>query len=139
MLESLTSAGVGHVATLRSPATDVEPALDPADIELGLRYLTDVTVVVLTDMTRRGDREGGGGRRGVESGLADRDPCRPGATDLPDLPAGATVLEGPVSDPDGAFGAMVGGLAAALDDGLDAAAAFRATLADRPAWTPVDG
>jgi len=46
------------------------------------------------------------------------------------LPGSAVILEAPVADPDGAFAALVGRLAAALDRGVDAADAFRTATAE---------
>jgi len=47
----------------------------------------------------------------------------------------AIVFEAPDTDPDGVFAAMVGSFAAALDDGNEPAAAFRATV-EEAGWTP---
>ena len=52
------------------------------------------------------------------------------------LPETATVLAAPVSDPDGAFAAVVGAYAAALDGGASPADAFAGAIAG--GWeTPV--
>ena len=53
----LARAGVGHAALLRVPAATRPigrdpagpPAVDPADIELGLRYLPDARVIVVAE------------------------------------------------------------------------------------------
>ena len=50
------------------------------------------------------------------------------------LPPDAIVFEAPAEDPDGDFAALVGRFAAALDDGTDAADAFRSSLAEE-GWT----
>ena len=47
MLLHLAGAGVSHVATLRQPAAAGAPVLEAADLELALRYLSDVGVLVL--------------------------------------------------------------------------------------------
>ncbi len=54
------------------------------------------------------------------------------------LPVDATVLAAPADD-EGAFAALVGGYAAAVDDGTDPAEAFRATtMASGWAASPAD-
>ena len=153
LLLALAAAGIGHVAVLRDPArptpvegevdadgtddpgpVDPDPdasvshqvpiELDPGDVDLGLRYLTEFAVLVLVppaspDVLRiaiEGARWANGalilvvdGEMSPDVGLA------------PD----AIVLEAPVDDPDGAFATVVGRLAAALDAGADPATAFR--------------
>ena len=148
LLMTLASDRVGHVAVLRDPAraTPIEPEpaieldpsdddvappvavrpieLDAADVELGLRYLTDYRVVVLVPPVRSevlavvGDAARWAAARLVV--VTDgADP--PGAS----LPTDAIVLAGPEADPDGDFATLVGRLAAALDGGADPASAFR--------------
>ena len=135
MLQHLSDGGVAHVATLRQPATTDGPILEAADLELALRYLTNVGVLVLTD--------GDPGLAGVAVEAADWNQAAlivlvpPGAPVPGDLPSTATVLSSPAADPDGAFGSLVGAYAAALDRGVDAATAFRTTIAEAGAWSPV--
>ena len=150
----LATAGVGHVALVRDPANatpihgserasesddpkaepaDPQPsppglALEPADVDLALKYLTDYRVIcvvepqpqgvtavvveaaayvgaVLIAVTREGDGAG--------------------------LPDTAVVLEEPVDgDPDGAFATFVGLLAAAIDSGATPADAFARVSAE---------
>ena len=152
LLFALATGGVGHVAILRDPAraTPIEPEpaadtdpdedpeppttarpieLDAADIDLGLRYLTDYRVVVLVPPAR------------AEVLAVVADAARWAAAHLvvvtdgddtpsASLPADAIVLEAPVVDPDGAFANLVGRLAAALDGGVDPASAFRDVVSD---------
>jgi hypothetical protein len=120
MLQHLTDGGVAHVATLRQPATADGPILEPADLELALRYLTNVGVLVLT---------------WNQASLIVL--IGPGAPVPGGLPATATVLSSPATDPEGAFGALVGAYAAALDRGVDAATAFRTTVSETGAWSAV--
>ncbi len=135
MLQHLTEGGVAHVATLRQPATTDDPVLEAADLELALRYLANIGVLILT-----GD-DPALARVAVEAAdwnqaslivLVGSEAPVPG-----DLPSTATVLARPTTDPDGAFGTLVGAYAAALDRGVDAATAFRTTIAEAPAWSPV--
>jgi len=109
------------------------PALEAADVELGLRYLTDFSVVVLAEPA---DAETvavvaaaarwGEARMilvvGADQAVADG------------LPGDVVVFESPPNDPDGAFAALVGAFAAALDEGTDAGEAFRSSIAS-DGWT----
>ncbi len=136
LMLDLATAGVGHVATLRQPPSEGVPTLAADDLELALRYLSDATVLVLTDVTDtrlvRVAIEAAAWDRGALIALVQR------GTPVPsELPADAMIIEAPASDPDGAFTSLVGGLAAALDGGADPATAFRETMERRPAWTPV--
>jgi len=123
---------------VRSALTDARgqpagPALEAADIDLGLRYLTDFAVVVLAEPV------------GPESIAIVADAARwaearmilvVGAGErVPDgLPTDVVVFEGPDADPDGAFATLVGTFAAALDDGADPREAFQASIAS-DGWT----
>jgi hypothetical protein len=137
LLRVLTGGGVGHVATLRQPATADGPVLDPADLELALRYLTNVGVLVLTEYDPA--------LAAVAIAAADWNHAslivllRPGTPVPGDLPSTATVLATPAADPDDAFGSLVGTFAAALDRGVDAATAFRTTIAEAGGWSPASG
>lgn len=110
------------VATM-FPANPAErPSLDAADIELALRYLAASTVIVLTDPLPDG-------ALAVALDAAAFATARlivvvPAGSPPPEVSVEATVLEAPADD-DGSFGRMVGTFAAALDAGVDPAAAFR--------------
>jgi len=101
-----------------------EPVLEPADVSLGLRYLRDFRVVVAVEPIADGAApviaEAAAFAGAVLVVVA-----RPGAG-VPEDYAGATVFEAPPDDPERAFARLVGRYAAALDDGVDAGAAFRA-------------
>ncbi len=158
---SLARGGVGHVALLRDPARlttlapqptsedggpaspddlaepgrepPSPPALDAADVDLGLRYLTNYAVVVLAEPAGRGvvhvvaDAARWNGAQLVMVVEAGTEPSD-------GLPPDAIVFEAPDDDRDGAFAALVGRFAAALDDGTDAADAFRSSIAAE-GWT----
>jgi hypothetical protein len=109
------------------------PALEAADVDLGLRYLTEFAVVVVAEPV------------GSETVAIVADAARWGEARMilvvdtgepvPDgLPADVVVFEAPQTDPDGVFAAMVGTFAAALDAGTDPAEAFRASIAS-DGWT----
>lgn len=161
LLLSLARGGVGHVTLLRDPGRptplvpepqpddaspaspdDVAapaseppspPALDAADVDLGLRYLTNFAVVVLAEPT------------GEDVVRVVADAARWNAAQLvmvvaagtepsDGLPPDAIVFEAPADDRDGDFAALVGRFAAALDDGTAAADAFRTSIAAE-GWT----
>ena len=133
MLQDLTSRGVAHVATLRQPAGPEAPVLEAADLELALRYLTDVGVA----------GRGAGARLGLTAVAVDAAAwnhaalvviVRADAAVPPDLPDGRDrPRRRPMPIPDGAFGSLVGAYAAALDRGVDAGDGFQTTItAARP-------
>ena len=158
LMLGLARAGVGHVAILRDPArptpvidpvtpddsdtsvtADVAPSavrpapgdaprLEPADVALGLQYLTAFSVLVVTD-----DAPPAVLPVAVEAAaytgahlvlLLGADAPAPDG-----LPDHSTVLAVPVDDPDGAFAQVVGAYAAAVDGGAAPADAFTGALA----------
>ena len=114
------------------PADDTA-ALDAADVDLALRYLTDFGVVVVADPVSTGVFQ-------VVTAAAAWTGARmivvvpAGQAEPAELPPDAIVFEAPDVDLDGAFAALVGAFAAALDDGEDPDAAFRSTI-DGAGWT----
>jgi hypothetical protein len=120
-----------------APSAPAGPTLEAADVELGLRYLTDFGVVVLaepadpatiavvTDATRWG-----GARMVLVVSAGQALP-----TGLPD---DVVVFEAPATDPDGAFADLVGAFAASLDEGTEPGAAFRSSIAS-DGWTEAGG
>jgi hypothetical protein len=114
-------------------STVASPRLEALDVDLGLRYLTAFAVIVVTDdaldaaLTVATEAAAFAGAHLVVL-------VREGSDPPPDIPAGATVLASPRSDPDGAFAASVGSYAAGLDAGRPPDEAFRAALAT--GWEP---
>jgi sugar/nucleoside kinase (ribokinase family) len=136
---ALAQAGIGHVAVRREPArrTPVviaEPAdedesempaptilppdpadrlaLDPADVDLALRYLTDYRVVVVAEPLPPAVVDvaaAAAAYAGAQLVVA----VAPGG----DGPPLATVVEAPATDPEGVFATFLGTLAADLDAG----------------------
>jgi hypothetical protein len=104
------------------------PALEPADVDLGLRYLTDFAVVVLAEPAEPqmvsivADAAGWAEARMILVVAS-------GAAVPAGLPVDAVVFEAPDADPDGVFAALVGHFAAALDDGAEPGEAFRTSVA----------
>jgi sugar/nucleoside kinase (ribokinase family) len=150
---ALARAGVGHAAVLRDPTretpvltpigepedpdpfaddapTSVPPATDrprlaPADVGLGLQYLTSFGVLVVADDVPPDAVPAcveGAGFAGAHLVV-----LVPAGRPLPDdLPADATILEAPDGGDDLAFITLVGEYAAALDGGMAPAEAFAA-------------
>ena len=163
----LARGGVGHVALLRDsargtpleaitpdavdepdsddpdqadanpPPAPLGPTLEAADVELGLRYLTDFAVVVLAEGAEPETisvvahaASWGGARMILVVGAGQALP-----TGLPD---DVVVFEAPATDPDGAFADLVGAFAASLDEGTEPGAAFRSSIAS-DGWTEAGG
>jgi hypothetical protein len=136
-LHALSAAGVAHVATLRRPAGAGASTLDPSDIDLALRYLSDSTTIVMTDpldarTVQPAADAASWGRGSLVLVLA-------AGQGVPEwLPEPAIVLEAPAADPEDAFAILVGTFAAGLDAGVDPGTAFAEAVASRAGWTPVD-
>jgi hypothetical protein len=121
-LEAAMAPAAGAAASL-----PVGPALEPADVALGLRYLRDYRVLVIVEPLA----DGAAGVAAEAASFADATlvvVARPGGTEPP-ASAAATIVEAPAEDPDGAFARLVGRFAAAVDAGVPSAEAFRATVA----------
>jgi hypothetical protein len=121
------------MAPARAPNQTSGPALEAADVDLGLRYLTEFAVVVLAEpvdpevVTVVADAARWGESRMILVVAAGE-----GAPD--GLPADVVVFEAPATDPDGVFASLVGSFAAALDGGTEPGEAFRASIA-ADGWT----
>jgi hypothetical protein len=119
-LLELAAAGVGHATVIRTGAD----RLEPADLELALRYLPDIRAIVLVDPEP--DLLAVAAAAGDWTGAT---LVVVGAASLAaHLPSDRTLLlEPPPADPDGTFAGFVAALALRLDAGDDSEAAFRAT------------
>ena len=127
--ESTSPAGEDAAATPAGPdPVGSPPPLDAADVDLGLRYLTDFAVVVLAEPAGpEVIRVVADAARWAEARLV---LMVAAGRSVPDgLPADGIVFEAPDSDPDGVFATLVGDFAAALDDGAEPEDAFRASVA----------
>lgn len=103
-------------------------ALEPADISLGLRYVREFRVLVAADPLD----EASAAVVAEAATFADATLIAVARAGQP-IPAAlgsAIVLEAPPADPDGAFAAVVGRFAAAVDRGVAAAEAFRAATTE---------
>ena len=109
------------------------PVLDVGDVDLGLRYLMQVDVLILADASQPEIVKVvvDAARWGEATLLL---VVGPGSTVSDDLPPDAIVFEAPATDPDGIFAEFVGSFAAALDDGAEPGAAFRAAITS-DGWT----
>lgn len=137
---SLVAALVDDVgASIEGPIADwmlpddptARPRLEPADLELALRYIGEFGVVVVADPLETRAAEvvaAGAGFAGAHLVA-----IVPASSAVPAELASATVLEAPALDPDGAFARLVGGYAAALDAGASPADAFRSVVS-RAGW-----
>jgi hypothetical protein len=124
-LLELAKADVGHAAMLRSPAADLEPA----DLELALRYLPDTRVVVLVRApllaaTAATAAAWSGAALLLVSGATD--PGLPGAVGAADR---VIEVAAPDRDPDGAFAGLLADLAVRVDAGEGLREAWEATAA----------
>ena len=126
ILLELTTAGVGHATVTRFSAA----AIEPADLDLALRYLPDVHAIVLErpDEGLVGvalEASGWSGAALVVVGPLDR----AGLELLDRAPNRPLLLDPPSSDPDGAFAGLVAALAVRLDAGEPIDRAWQDTAA----------
>ncbi len=122
-------------AQATTPATSPGdgPILEAADVDLGIRYLTDYGVIVLAEPS--GPDLVAIAAHAAHWGEARLIVVLGAGHAVPDgLPDDVIVLEAPSADPDDAFADLVGGFAAALDEGTQPEVAFRAALAS-DGWT----
>lgn len=128
-LLELAMAGVGHVAVLREPAREVEPA----DLDLALRYLPEARVIVCLAMPvavveTASQHAAWSGAALVVADADGRAGAAPSGGEA--RVDGAIVLAAPARDPDGTFAGFVGTLAARLDAGATPADAWAGTTRD---------
>jgi hypothetical protein len=117
-----------------SIAPSVGLSLEPADIELALRYLPDYRVLVIAEPLAEASLR-----------VATAAAAWTGAALVVIVPAGstapapgddATVIEAPPDDPDDAFAGIVGAYAAAIDRGEEPKEAF-ASASSTLGWSAV--
>jgi hypothetical protein len=102
-------------------------ALEAADVDLALRYLTEFRVLVLADrLPDDAIRIAAAAASWADARLILIVPS--GEVEPVGLPPDAIVFEATEADPDGVFAGMVGAFAAALDDGDEPATAFRSVV-----------
>lgn len=129
VLHALAAAGVGHVATLR--VADVAPvALEPADVDLALRYLASPAVIVLAEPGSAEQLAATAADAAGWSGAALVIVVAAGSSSPEGLPPGAAVFEAPTDDPDDAFAGWIARYVVALDRGDPPDAAFAAVIGD---------
>ncbi len=141
-LVGLASAGIGHATVIRTGANGIEPA----DLELALRYLPEVRAIVLVrpdvallpaataaaSWTTAGLVIVGPAGAMEAERLASERPDPLGAGDAgprDESGSGPIVLDPPSSDPEGTFAGFVAALAVRMDAGEPAGAAWSATVA----------
>jgi hypothetical protein len=116
-----------------SPPGDVLPAgapiLEAGDLSLGLRYITDYDVLVVTDGLAADALPVA--IEAASYASAHLVVVIPADMPLPEsIPEEATVLSAPPGDPGGTFAEIVGAYAAALDRGESPAEAFGSAMGD---------
>jgi sugar/nucleoside kinase (ribokinase family) len=127
VLYELTAAGVGHATVVRSGRGSIEPA----DVDLALRYLPDIRAVVLVQPPAGILPTAMAGADFAGASLVVVGPMDAGAMAAIEAGAGSSppiVLDPPPADPDGTFLGFVASLAARLDAGDAPQAAFQATV-----------
>lgn len=141
----LGQAGVGHAALLRDPAgrtpvvgeaRDPLPRLDAGDVELGLRYIAEVTVLVLAELLAP-DAEAAALDAAAYHAAPVVAVVPAGGTPGKRLVEQATVLEAPEEDAAG-FAEMIARYTAGLASGSAPADAFAAAVRDA-GWEPANG
>jgi hypothetical protein len=134
-LFELTAAGIGHATVVRS----ARDAMEPADLDLALRYLPDIRVVVLVRPPARllptaiAGADFAGAPLVIVGPLDGEALATLEARDGSGGPGGTTapiIMEPPARDPDGTFAGFVAALAARLDAGDAPDAAFRSTVSE---------
>ena len=127
--------GEGESAVAGAVAQDAAgSSLDSGDLELALRYLPDYRVVVVTETL--GEPALATVSAAARWAGAQLIVVVPPGTNGRGMPDDATVLESPPADPDGAFAAVIGAYATALDRGASPAEAF-ATASVGSGWAAV--
>ena len=127
-------ADAAPVARLLPSDAAQRPALEAADVELGLRYLPQACVIVVADPLSEAALTAA--IEAASFATARLVLLNPEGAAVPTVPADVTVLEAPADD-DGSFGRLVGTFAAALDSGLEPAAAFNEAVRSS-GWEPVE-
>jgi hypothetical protein len=115
----------GQAAVVRDEAAAPSAgglSLEPADIELALRYLSDYRVLVVADpLAEPSLRVALAAAAWTGAALV---VIVPHGASQPFAANDATIIEGPPNDPDDAFAGIVGAYAAAIDRGEEPAEAF---------------
>ena len=128
VLFDLTAAGAGHATVVRSARSNMEPA----DLDLALRYLPDIRCVVLVAPPARLLSTAIGGADYTGAPLVIVGPLDAEALAAIESRSTATapiVLDPPAHDPDATFAGFIAALATRLDSGDPPDAALQATLA----------
>lgn len=116
----LAASTIGHATVVRTGAT----GLEPADLELALRYLPEVRAIVLVDPDPVLLPTATAAAEWASASLV----IVGHATLADGLPETAVALEPPPADSDGTFAGFVASLATRLDAGEPPASAFDGTV-----------
>ena len=120
-LLELAKVDIGHATVIRSRAA----GLEPADLDLALRYLPDIRAIVLIapDPSLLAPSAAASGWSGAGLVIVAEGGSAPDTTATPH----AIVLEPPSTDRDGTFAGLVAALAVRLDAGDDPKTAWQST------------
>jgi len=125
LLLRLATARIGHATVTR---TSVDPlGIEPADLDLALRYLPDVRVVVLVTPDPALLTAAAASTSFASATLLLVGPIDAALVDAVGSPS-PIVLDPPSHDPDGAFAGLVATLAVRLESGETADAAWKGTV-----------
>lgn len=132
-LLDLAAAGVGHATVIRTGAA----GLEPADLELALRYLPEIRAVVLVapdasllPVASAAADWTGAGLVIVRDAAAAKNAGGATNSTISGSAGAAIELDPPAADPDGTFAGFVAALALRLEAGERPERALRATLTD---------
>lgn len=117
-LAGLAGAEVGHATVTRNPAN----AIEPADLELALRYLPEIRAIVLVRPDAALIPAATAAATWAAAALVIIGPAGEAGSD-------AIVMDPPSSDPEGTFAGFVAALAVRLDAGEPAGDAWASTVA----------
>jgi hypothetical protein len=117
----LAHAGVGHATVVRS----ARGSMEPADLELALRYLPEIRVIVLVQPPDALVATAISAASWSGAALVLIGPLE---GEIPATDPAPIVLDPPDADPDGTFAGFVARLAAEIDDGQAPAEAWQRTV-----------
>jgi ribokinase len=127
-VDPVAAAGPNGRSRPASPPAAGGLVLEPADLDLALRYLVEFRVLVVADdLAAPAVAVASEGAAFAEARVV----AVASAASMRALPDDATVFERPAEDPDGEFARLVGSYAAALDRGEEPEAAFRSATTAR--------
>ncbi len=129
-------AAIGDATRIEPAEAVLHPALEANDVDLALRYLTDLSVLVLADATPELAPVVADAASWANATLIVL--VEPGARPPGGLPDDAILLEGPAAAVESPIPGLIGELAAAIEAGTPVEQAFRELVAGA-GWAPAGG